>query len=326
MLYKDSGVDIDGVKKLIKIVGEDTDYPNFAFASPVPLFPEEYKEPYIVMSTDGVGTKIELAIQSGYIEGVVDDLIAMCVNDILVLGAKPVYFLDYIATSSVLIPELASFLVALVKRLNDLDIKLAGGETAQLPDMVQSGKFDVAGFVVGITEQKNIPRINNVQAGDMIIGFPSSGPHSNGFSLIRKILTENNVDLESPFQGEPLYKTLLAPTIIYTKDLLPIFDKFNVKGAAHITGGGIPGNLKRALNEKVDARVELKWRIPKIFDFIQRLGNIPDDEMFKVFNMGIGFALIVDPEDGRKIIRDKGGIEIGSILAGTGKVKISTGR
>lgn len=256
-----------------------------------------YKNPVLVSGCDGVGTKLKLAFVTGKVDTVGIDLVAMSVNDILVQGARPLFFLDYLAVGK-LIPAVAEQIVAGVAAgCKMADCALLGGETAEMPGFYAQGEFDLAGFAVGVVEEDEVIDGSLVQAGDVILGLPSSGLHSNGFSLVRHLLADQKVDYQSPFEGKPLLETLLEPTRIYHDALSPLFNEVRPHALAHITGGGIPGNLVRILPDGLRAVIETSfWTKPPIFAYLQQLGPVPDDEMYRTFNMGLGMMLVVGQE------------------------------
>ena len=327
MLYKDSGVDIDGGEKFAEFIKKrglkrKEFYPDFALAFPLLDKIKDIKNPYLVYSTDGIGTKIKLALRYNRVEHLGQDLVAMCVNDILVLGAEPLVFLDYIAVSSVKSPYLIPFMDGLLRVLERENIELGGGETAELPDLLNKGEFDVAGFVIGVVSKAKMTKKENVKAGDVIIGFPSSGVHSNGYSLVRAVLNKNRIDPKKVvIEEKTLLDILLEPTKIYVKDLLPFFESGIIHGAAHITGGGIPGNLKRTLNSRVDAVVyKDKINVLPVFRYLKEVGDIPEEEMWRVFNMGIGFIVITGRDEANAILSETDGYIIGEVKIGSGRV------
>lgn len=325
MLYRDAGVDLSRASHFLSKIEKLVDVKSFGSKFPLKKILSRYNDPVLVSSTDGIGTKILLATKLNRIEGLGQDLVAMVLNDIAAEGAEPIIFLDYIASSR-LNPDIhAKIIVSIVNALKSVDgCKLVGGETAELPDMFCSEThFDIAGFGVGIAEASLIPNTDRVSPGDLIIGIKSSGIHSNGFTLVRKVLEKNPEAEKMRLEGKPVPDLLLEPTRIYVKQVVSAIRTGKVKGAAHITGGGIKENLQRRLNPRVDAVIfRHKIHVHPIFRFIQRLGNIPEEEMWNVFNMGIGFALIVAPEDFETVRNVLGeGIIIGEIVEGTGKVK-----
>jgi phosphoribosylformylglycinamidine cyclo-ligase len=303
--YKDAGVDIekgDAFVQAIKPMVESTFRPEVltkigGFAGCVSLNLERYKKPILVSSTDGVGTKLKIAFLMNRHDTVGIDLVAMCVNDIVVSGAKPLFFLDYFAASK-LDPEKTMKVVSgIVKGCVEAECSLIGGETAEMPGFYKGGEYDLAGFAVGIVEDSQVIDGSGVTVGDKLIGIASSGLHSNGYSLVRKLLLNQlKMDLEKRVEeiGEVLGEELLRPTRIYVKTVLNLTRDFNIVGIAHITGGGITGNLPRIIPKGCKAIVQKgTWDIPSIFSFLKEKGNISEEEMLRTFNNGIGMILIV---------------------------------
>lgn len=262
------------------------------------------KEPVLVSGTDGVGTKLKVAFMLDRHDTVGIDAVAMCVNDILAQGAQPIYFLDYIAIGK----NKPEVIEALVKGVADgcvqSDCALIGGETAEMPDMYTEGEYDIAGFAVGVAEKSRLISPLNVKVGQAVIGLASSGIHSNGFSLVRKVLfKDNQLDPKMEFNGSTLGETILTPTKIYVKPVMAVLKEIKVAGIAHITGGGFYENMPRCLQETQGLKITKgTWEIPSIFGYIQTLGNIPEKEMYNVFNMGIGMILVVDQADVEKTL------------------------
>lgn len=262
---------------------------------------DKYKNPVLVSGTDGVGTKLEIALKMKKYDTVGIDAVAMCVNDVLCHGAKPLFFLDYLACG-----KLDSVIASkIVKGIADGCFKagtaLVGGETAEMPGFYKIGDYDIAGFCVGVVEKEKIIDGNKTKEGDVIIGIASSGCHSNGYSLIRKVIKNYNLD----FNGKPIGNTLLTPTKIYVKPILEIIKKYKINGMAHITGGGLIENVPRSITKGLKAVIKKdKIEIPEIFKYIQKKGKIADKEMFNTFNMGIGFVLIVNSQYKESIIKD----------------------
>lgn len=259
---------------------------------------DRYRHPILVSGTDGVGTKLKLAIDLGIHDTVGIDLVAMCVNDIVVQGAEPLFFLDYFATGKLDVDTAASVVEGIGKGCELAGAALVGGETAEMPGMYADGEYDLAGFCVGIVEKSAIIDGSQVKAGDKLIGIASSGPHSNGYSLIRKILQHRKTPLSEPFGNKTLGEALLEPTRIYVKPLLKLLESVSVHALAHITGGGITENLPRVLPEGIAARIELdSWTRPDIFAWLQKQGNVADTDMLTTFNCGIGMIVCVAEED-----------------------------
>jgi phosphoribosylformylglycinamidine cyclo-ligase len=314
--YKDAGVDIekgDAFVQAIKPMVESTFRPEVltkigGFAGCISLNPERYKKPILVSSTDGVGTKLKVAFLMNRHDTVGIDLVAMCVNDIVVRGAKPLFFLDYIATSKLDTEKATQVISGIVKGCIEAECSLIGGETAEMPGFYKGGEYDLAGFAVGIVEDSQVIDGSGVTVGDKLIGIASSGLHSNGFSLVRKLLLDQlKMDLKKQVEeiGEVLGEELLRPTRIYVKTILNLMRDFNVVGIAHITGGGITGNLPRIIPKGCKAIVQKgSWDIPPIFSFLKEKGKIPEEEMLGIFNNGIGMVLVVRSKDvGEVLVR-----------------------
>jgi phosphoribosylformylglycinamidine cyclo-ligase len=312
--YKEAGVDVDkgdNFVRLIKSLVEGTFRPDVltklgGFAGCVSLNLRRYKKPILVSSTDGVGTKLKIAFSMDRHDTVGIDLVAMCVNDIIVIGARPLFLLDYLAVSK-LEPNRAKKVVGgIVKGCLEAECSLIGGETAEMPGFYKKGEYDLAGFVVGILEEDQIIDGSGIRIGDKLVGIASSGLHSNGFSLVRKVLLERHkLDLRKRVAelGERLGETLLRPTRIYVKTILNLLRDFSPHGMAHITGGGITGNLPRILPKGCKAVIRKgTWDVPPIFPFLQERGNISEDEMYKTFNNGIGMILVIPPKDAQKVM------------------------
>ncbi len=323
--YRDAGVDIEAGNALvdrIKPLAKKTRRPGVmaglgGFGSMFELPVDRYKQPVLVSGTDGVGTKLRLAIESGIHNTIGIDLVAMCVNDIIVLGAEPLFFLDYYATSKLDIDVATSVVSGIADGCMLSGAALVGGETAEMPSMYEEGDYDLAGFCVGVVEKDNVIDGSQVQAGDVLIGLASSGPHSNGYSLIRKILERSGQALTSEFGGSTLGEHLLAPTRIYVKNLLQLHEKINIHALSHITGGGLLENIPRVLPDNVDAIIDAKsWTRPLIFDWLQEQGNVIDEEMYRTFNNGIGMVIVVAKEDA---------VETLSVLADLGETAFQIG-
>ncbi|MCL6466446.1 MAG: phosphoribosylformylglycinamidine cyclo-ligase [candidate division WOR-3 bacterium] len=311
MLYREAGVDIErmnAVKKEIGRLVKQTFSPQVI--SEVGLFGSLYKlprqrNPVLVASCDSVGTKVIIAREMGVFDTVGIDIVNHCVNDILTLGAKPLFFLDYIAHSDLSNEQLLYLIKGLTRACRQNECALVGGETAMMPDIYRNGDFDLVGFIVGIVEQDCIIDAQRLKPGDLAIGIPSNGLHTNGYSLARKVLfTLNRLTVHSKVRGikHPLGKELLRPHRSYYKLVYPILDQ--VKALAHITGGGFYDNISRLLPPETSCIIKKSaWRPAPIFKLIQELGSIPDEEMYRTFNMGIGMVLFVAPENGAKIRR-----------------------
>ncbi len=309
--YKSAGVDIEAGNALverIKPIASKTRTPGVmaglgGFGSMFELPLDRYKNPILVSGTDGVGTKLKLALQLGIHNSVGIDLVAMCVNDIIVQGAEPLFFLDYFATGKLDVETAAAVVEGIGKGCELAGAALVGGETAEMPGMYADGDYDLAGFCVGIVEKSKILDGSQVQAGDKLIGLASSGPHSNGYSLIRKILEKSNAVLSDTSNGRPLGEALLEPTRIYVKPLLELINTVPVHALAHITGGGITENLPRVLPEGLSAEINLTaWELPEIFKWLQQQGNVSQADMLTTFNCGIGMVVCVAAEHEDKAI------------------------
>lgn len=277
-----------------------------AFGGMFDLSVYNLKEPVLVSGTDGVGTKLMLAFEMDKHDTIGIDAVAMCVNDVLVQGAKPIYFLDYIAVGQ----NKPEVIEQIVKGVADGCVQsacaLIGGETAEMPDMYDVDHYDVAGFCVGVVDKSKLKDSQNLKVGDVLIGMPSTGVHSNGFSLVRKVLfKDNHLDAHATYEeldGQVLGDVLLTPTKIYVKAVSSLFDQVDIHAMSHITGGGFYENVPRMLKEGMGVRIDTKaFPRPKIFDFIQQKGKIENQEMYNVFNMGIGFVMAVDPKDVQKV-------------------------
>ena len=292
------------------------------------LLPAGYREPVLVSATDGVGTKLMVAQMAGIHHTVGIDLVAMCVNDIVTTGAKPLFFLDYFASGKLSGEVAVEVVKGIVKGCKLAGCCLIGGETAEMPGFYTGNAYELAGFAVGVVEKSRFITGRSIREGDVVVGLASSGFHSNGFSLLRKLFFEvlklNLSDEVEELNGR-VCDVLLEPTRIYVSSVLSLLDRVDVKGVAHITGGGIPGNLARILPEGVDAVVETgSWEVPSIFRFVMERGKVAREEMFRTFNMGIGMCLVVSPEDVEKVQELLSGREkvyvIGKVVKGSGKV------
>jgi len=304
--YRDSGVDIDAGNRLvdrIKPAVARTHRPGvlaglggFGALFELPL--GRYREPVLVSGTDGVGTKLKLAVEAGLHDSIGIDLVAMCVNDIVVQGAEPLFFLDYYATGKLDVDVATDVITGIARGCELAGAALVGGETAEMPGMYVAGDYDLAGFAVGIVEKNAIIDGSAVRSGDVLIGLASSGPHSNGYSLIRRIIEVSRSGLSDTLEGRTLADWLLAPTQIYVKPLLSLCERLPVHALAHITGGGLTENLPRVLPAGTRAVVDTAtWQRPMIFDWLQLQGNVADTEMFRTFNCGIGMVVCVAPAD-----------------------------
>jgi phosphoribosylformylglycinamidine cyclo-ligase len=301
LTYRDAGVDIDAGDALverIKPFAKRTLRPEVlagigGFGGLVEIG-KRFREPVLVSGTDGVGTKLMLAFALDRHDTVGIDLVAMSVNDILVQGAEPLFFLDYFACGKLDVDVAAAVIKGIATGCEQAGCALIGGETAEMPGMYREGEYDLAGFAVGVVEKSGIIDGRSIVPGDAVLGIASSGPHSNGFSLIRRIVEASGADLHSPFDATTIGGALLAPTRIYVKPVLALMHDMPVKGMAHITGGGLLENVPRMLPPGMQARLSRStWERPAIFDWLQRHGNVADDEMHRVFNCGVGMVVVV---------------------------------
>lgn len=319
--YKDAGVDIDAGNDFVEAIKSDvksTFDKNViggigSFAGAYAL-PTGYQEPVLLSATDGVGTKLKLAIESNKFDTVGIDLVAMCVNDLICNFGTPMFFLDYYATGK-LVPENAKDVVAgIAEGCRRSESSLVGGETAEMPGMYANDDFDLAGFAVGIAEKSEMDRVSLVKEGQVVLALPSSGVHSNGYSLVRKLFFDKlEMNLEDDFQGKPLVETLLEPTRIYVKEFKA--NKENIVALAHITGGGIVENLPRMLPEGVRAKINKESiNVLPIFEFMGQ--NVDEEEMFRTFNMGVGMVFIVEEKDVETVCNNSDAYVIGSIIKG----------
>jgi phosphoribosylformylglycinamidine cyclo-ligase len=308
--YRDAGVDIDAGNQLvdrIKPIARATRRPEvldsiggFGALFEIPL--DRYKRPVLVSGTDGVGTKLRLAMEMHKHDTIGIDLVAMCVNDLIVAGAEPLYFLDYYATGKLSLEMAEAVIKGIGEGCQQAGAALVGGETAEMPGMYEGDDYDLAGFCVGVVEKDKIIDGSKVCAGDALIGLQSSGAHSNGYSLIRKIIEVSKADLSAPFHdkshGKTLGETLLAPTRIYVKSLLALFEQVDVHALAHITGGGLLENLPRVMPAGTQAVIDSQsWQRSPVFDWLQQQGNIESKEMYRTFNCGVGMVVCVSQPD-----------------------------
>ncbi len=308
--YRDAGVDIDAGNRLvenIKPIARRTTRPEVlaglgGFGALIEL-PKRYRQPVLVAGTDGVGTKLKLAIELGRHDTVGIDLVAMCANDLVVQGAEPLFFLDYYASGRLDVDVATAVIKGIGAGCEQAGAALIGGETAEMPGMYAHKDYDIAGFCVGVVEKDRIIDGSRACAGDALIGIASSGPHSNGYSLIRKILERSGAALSQPFGADTLGDALLAPTRIYVKPVLALLQQVDVRSIAHITGGGLLENIPRVLPDDVQAVIDAAaWPQPAIFDWLQRTGNVEPREMHRTFNCGIGMTLAVAPQDAERTL------------------------
>ncbi len=333
--YKDAGVNIDAGNALverIKGVTARTARPEVlgglgGFGALCEI-PEGYKQPVLVSGTDGVGTKLKLAMDIGIHDSIGIDLVAMCVNDLVVAGAEPLFFLDYYATGELNVDTAADVVTGIGRGCELAGCALVGGETAEMPGMYEGDDYDLAGFCVGVVEKSDIIDGGTVQEGDTLLAIASSGPHSNGYSLIRKIIEVSGADLQQPMGESTLGETLLTPTTIYVKALLSLFSQVNVKALSHITGGGLLENLPRVLPDSCNAQIDTaSWQWPEVFQWLQSQGNVATHEMYRTFNCGVGMVICVAHEDTAKtmaILQTAGHDtwEIGRIVTGDNQVDL----
>ena len=309
--YRDAGVDIDAGNELIERIkpmvkqtfrpGVLTGLGGFGALFELPL--ERYREPVLVSGTDGVGTKLKLALELNRHDTIGIDLVAMCANDIVVAGAEPLFFLDYYATGKLDLEVATDVVRGIAAGCELAGAALTGGETAEMPGMYAEGDYDLAGFCVGIAEKSRLIQPERVEIGDVLIGLASSGPHSNGYSLVRKIVEVSDADLEQPLGDTTLGEALLAPTRIYVKPLLELMQTIEIHALAHITGGGLPENLPRVLPEGCRAVIDSEsWELPAVFAWLREQGNLAASEMLRTFNSGVGMVVCVAEEDAQRTL------------------------
>jgi phosphoribosylformylglycinamidine cyclo-ligase len=299
--YRDSGVDIDAgdalverIKPLVKRAQRAEVLAGIGGFGALIELPAGYRRPVLVAGTDGVGTKLRLAIDTGRHDTIGIDLVAMCANDVVVQGAEPLFFLDYYATGKLDVAVAEAVIRGIVEGCVQAGAALVGGETAEMPGMYHGEDYDLAGFCVGVVEKESIIDGRGIRAGDAVVGLCSSGAHSNGYSLIRKLIALAQANGKTMLDGRPLFERLLAPTRIYVKPLLELIRKLPVRGLAHITGGGLTDNVPRVLPAGLEVRLERRrWQRDPVFDWLQRTGRIERDEMYRTFNCGIGMVAIV---------------------------------
>ena len=312
--YKLAGVDItagndlvDKIKNEVASSHNQNVLGNFGGFAGMYELNKDYIEPIMVACTDGVGTKVALAQENNQIEGIGQDLVAMCVNDLIVCGAKPLFFLDYFASSKLEVEEASKIIKNISEACKNSGCALLGGETAEMPGHYVGKNFDLAGFSVGCVEKEKIINGKNIKEGDILIGIESSGPHSNGFSLIRKIIKDSSAKED---ELKKIIKLALKPTHLYPNIIMRLIEKFSIHGMAHITGGGLTENIPRSLPKNLSADISLtSWELPEIFKWLQEKGDIANDDLLRIFNCGIGMVLIVDESISEEIksdIKDSG--------------------
>lgn len=335
LTYQDAGVNIDAGDALvdaIKPLARSTSRPGVmgglgGFGALFDLKAAGFRDPVLVSSTDGVGTKLKIAIDTGIHDTVGIDLVAMCVNDLVVQGAEPLFFLDYFATGKLEIAQARSVISGIAEGCRQAGCALVGGETAEMPGMYDSGDYDLAGFAVGAAERDGLLPAE-VAAGDIVLGLASTGPHSNGYSLVRRVVAAAGLEwaAAAPFAtGQSLGRALMTPTRIYVKSLLALHKAGLLKAAAHITGGGLMGNLPRVLPEGLSARIDTPWPVPPVFRWLARTGGIPTREMLRVFNCGIGMAIVVSDVAAAQALLTAHGEEVhhlGSIVPVDGEASV----
>jgi phosphoribosylformylglycinamidine cyclo-ligase len=336
LTYRDAGVDIDAGEELVERIKSRvarTQRPEVlagigGFGAMIEIPQGRWKRPVLVAGTDGVGTKLRLAIDSGFHDGVGQDLVAMCANDVVVQGAEPLFFLDYYATGRLAVDVAERVIAGIADGCVLAGCALVGGETAEMPGMYPEGDYDLAGFCVGVVERDRIIDGSRTRAGDAVIGLESSGPHSNGYSLIRRLLAETRADGSTEVGGAPLIDQLMAPTRIYVKPVLALAAALDVHGIAHITGGGLTENIPRVVPHGLETVLSAQtWQRHEVFNWLQRAGNISAAEMYRTFNCGIGMTVCVAAEHADKALkclRDQGEepAVIGEIRRGDGGVVI----
>ncbi len=329
--YKKSGVDINAADKFVKFISNISTnkkgkkkFKNIGGFGSITSIPKNLKNPKLVACTDGVGTKIEIANELNKFDTIGIDLVAMSVNDLIVQGAKPLFFLDYISINKIDLIKLKSIMIGILKGCKISNCELVGGETAEMPGTYEKGKFDIAGFAVGIADEKNILKKSKIKKNNLILALPSSGLHSNGFSLVRNIMKKKRINLK---KNNFLKKELIKPTKIYVNEVVNLVNKNLLNGCANITGGGISENIKRIIPDNLCASIDLnKINTLKIFKWLKK-NNISDKEMLKTFNCGVGFCLIINPKNLGKIKnffskRYKPYV-IGKIIYGPNKIKLN---
>ncbi|MGH1538596.1 MAG: phosphoribosylformylglycinamidine cyclo-ligase [Gammaproteobacteria bacterium] len=335
--YKNAGVDIDAGNKLVDLIKpaiRSTHRPEVmssigGFGGLFALQQDKYQEPILVSGTDGVGTKLRLAQQLNQHATIGIDLVAMCVNDVIVQGAEPLFFLDYFATGKLSVEEAQTVVEGIAEGCRQSGAALIGGETAEMPGMYDAGEYDLAGFCVGVVERSKLIDGSKINDGDVIIGLPSSGIHSNGFSLVNKIIETTNTSLDEIIDGKSLGDLLLQPTIIYTKIVLTLLEKFDVHGLCHITGGGLTENVPRVIPNGLLAHIDTNsWDRSSVFNWLQKMGQVDNEEMLRVFNCGMGMLAILPESQAAEAIKlcqdhNHQAVKIGVINKSSSEQKIS---
>jgi phosphoribosylformylglycinamidine cyclo-ligase len=324
--YKLAGVDIDAgnslvnqIKKSVAASHNKNVLDNIGGFAGMYELDKDIKNPVLVACTDGVGTKVSLAQQYNDLSGIGQDLVAMCVNDLIVCGAKPLFFLDYYASSKLDVNEATTVVKSIADACIKSDCALLGGETAEMPGHYIDNNFDLAGFSVGCVSKDKILKNDNVMCGNVLIGIESSGPHSNGFSLIRKIIKESKVNEE---EKNIIAKRCLEPTLLYPKLIMELISNYKINSLSHITGGGLTENLPRSIPDNLIVEIDTdSWEMPNIFKWLQENGNISDDDMYRIFNCGIGMVLFVDEDEELKISRRIKELKMNSFVIGKVKNK-----
>jgi len=330
LTYKKSGVNITAADKFVKYISllnakdkGKKKFTNIGGFGSITNIPKNFKKPKIVACTDGVGTKVEIANLLNKFDTIGIDLVAMSVNDLIVQGAKPLIFLDYISINKITNPKLNSIIKGIYKGCKISNCELVGGETAEMPGTYEKNKFDIAGFAVGLVEEKKILKKNKIKKNDLVLAIPSSGLHSNGYSLVRYILKKKKINLK---RNNKLKKDLLKPTKIYVAEILKLNDKGLINGCANITGGGLVDNLKRVIPNNLNIEIDLRKIVtPEIFKWIKK-NNVSDKEMLKTFNCGVGFCIIINPKNLTKVkkffTKEYKPYVIGAVTKGLNKIKL----
>ena len=309
--YEESGVSLEAGYKSVELIKKHVARTkNLGMMSAIggfggvfDLSSYNFKNPVLISGTDGVGTKLKLAFELDIHNTIGIDVVAMCVNDILAQGAQPLFFLDYLAVGKNYPEQVEQIVAGVAEGCVQAGCAIVGGETAEMAGFYDDGEYDIAGFSVGAAEKEDLLSPENTKAGQVVIGLPSTGVHSNGFSLVRKIIRDNNISLDEKFGDSTIGKTLLTPTKIYVKEVLKVLKEVKVAGIAHITGGGFHENLPRCLKEGLGMKIDKdSYEVPEIFKYLQEKGNIDEAEMYNIFNMGVGMALVVNKEDVEKTL------------------------